>query len=299
MGKSIWEKYSEEDLKQYAAQSVSYSDFLQKLGYAKATAQTSSTQLVGKIKKIYPDFENWFKAKGYIGQRFGKYIIKEIIGEGWHTKWLCHCDCGNEKIEKPHRLISGHTKSCDCLKTEDLTGKIFENWTVLKKDTDSSNTTHTNWICRCKCGNIRSIRSDALINGNSCSCGCLKISKGEKLIKNILEKENIKHKQQFSFIELNGDKFPLRFDFAVFENQKLLCLIEFQGEQHYKEVKTWGGKDAFEKRQKYDILKEEYCGIHNIKLIKIPYWDFDKINAEYLQQKIFNGGERSALKRHC
>lgn len=31
--------------------------------------------------------------------------------------------------------------------------------------------------------------------------------------------------------------------------------------------------------------KREYCQKHNIKLVEIPYIDYDKINWEYLKEK--------------
>jgi hypothetical protein len=36
----------------------------------------------------------------------------------------------------------------------------------------------------------------------------------------------------------------------------------------------------------HDNLKRDYCKNKNIKLIEIPYWDFDKISLEYLQERI-------------
>jgi len=32
----------------------------------------------------------------------------------------------------------------------------------------------------------------------------------------------------------------------------------------------------------YDELKRQYCKENLIKLIEIPYWDFNKISEEYL-----------------
>lgn len=30
------------------------------------------------------------------------------------------------------------------------------------------------WLCRCRCGEIRTVREDNLKNGNTLSCGCLR-----------------------------------------------------------------------------------------------------------------------------
>lgn len=52
----------------------------------------------------------------------------------------------------------------------DLTGQIFGNWEVIKKDGVRRN---TYWICRCiNCGNTKSVRSTHLRQGKTKSCGC-------------------------------------------------------------------------------------------------------------------------------
>ena len=59
---------------------------------------------------------------------------------------------------------------------------------------------------------------------------------------------------------------------------KLKCLIEYDGEQHYKFIKHWhGDEEGFKLQQLRDKIKTEYCKNHNIKLIRIPYTEFDNI----------------------
>ena len=76
------------------------------------------------------------------------------------------------------------------------------------------------------------------------------------------------------------------FDFGVYENDKILYLIEFQGIQHYQAVDIFGGEEQFQLQCKYDSLKEEYCKKNKIPLIKIPYYDINKINIEYLNKRV-------------
>ena len=71
---------------------------------------------------------------------------------------------------------------------------------------------------------------------------------------------------------------PLRFDFAIFDNNKLILLIEYDGEQHFKWLKGWQTKEEFEKLQYHDQLKNTYCKNNNIPLLRIPYYDFDNID---------------------
>jgi hypothetical protein len=58
------------------------------------------------------------------------------------------------------------------------------------------------------------------------------------------------------------------------DKKQLECLIEYDGEFHYKKFYE---EQTFETGQYHDKLKDEYCLKHNIKLIRIPYWEFDNI----------------------
>ena len=103
------------------------------------------------------------------------------------------------------------------------------------------------------------------ISGSGCfSC---RESSGEKIIKEILEKNKIKYIQQKRF----GDciyKYKLAFDFYLPEQN--IC-IEYNGIQHYEPIKYFGGIEEFDKRIERDKIKIEYCQKNNIRLIVIKY----------------------------
>lgn len=65
-------------------------------------------------------------------------------------------------------------------------------------------------------------------------------------------------------------------------SNNLIKLIEFDGEQHYKPVDYFGGQEQFERQKDRDKKKDEYCLNHNIKLQRISYQDYDKINLDML-----------------
>jgi hypothetical protein len=62
-------------------------------------------------------------------------------------------------------------------------------------------------------------------------------------------------------------------------------LIEYNGEQHYIDK---FGKEKFIQQQRNDKMKHEYCNRKNIKLINIPYWEFDNIENILREHKIIN-----------
>ena len=65
--------------------------------------------------------------------------------------------------------------------------------------------------------------------------------------------------------------YVLRFDFGILYNDKLLGLIEYDGKQHFEPIEYFGGKDGFIETQKRDKIKNEYCKVHNIPLLRLPY----------------------------
>lgn len=57
----------------------------------------------------------------------------------------------------------------------DMSGTAIGRWTVLCLDDEfkPANGKHTRWICRCLCGEERSVSGSVLRHGKSNSCGCL------------------------------------------------------------------------------------------------------------------------------
>jgi len=93
-------------------------------------------------------------------------------------------------------------------------------------------------------------------------------SKGEKEIAGLLLKWNIPFMTEFSFKDLRGEMYPLRFDFALTNK---LMLIEYDGEGHYNP------DSKYYQNNNNDERKNQYCSEHNIPLLRIPYWDYKKI----------------------
>ena len=109
-----------------------------------------------------------------------------------------------------------------------------------------------------------------------------KPSKGEQKLIELFKKNGIQFLREVSFEDLKGKKGSLlRYDFGLFKNKKLICLIDFDGRQHYEYVpyfhKTYSG---FLKSQERDRRKNKYCLMKGIPLIRIPYWDLDGITLE-------------------
>lgn len=127
------------------------------------------------------------------------------------------------------------------------------------------------------CGNIfRPTPNNFTEKGSRCpSCT---VSKGEELIRDWLVTEEIDFQSQARFAECK-DKSTLPFDFAVYDNGTLKCLIEYDGEQHYKPIEAWGGVREFRNVQRRDRIKDTYCASRNITLVRIPYTHKNRISS--------------------
>lgn len=117
----------------------------------------------------------------------------------------------------------------------------------------------------------------------------MRASRGEIKIEDILRQAGLSFKMEYTFDDLySSNGRPLRFDFAVFNDDGTLWfLIEYQGIQHYTAKSVFGGRSGLKKQQYNDLRKREYCRKHNIILISIPYTDESYINFDYIMNSYY------------
>lgn len=222
--------------------------------------------------------------KDETGNRYGKLTVLSQTDnrEFGSVKWLCKCDCGAFCEVAGDSLRSGDTQSCGCLVAErsresnliDITGQTFGKLTVISLNEElSAEKKAIFWKCLCECGNYTNVKGQSLKAGAVKSCGCLNTnSYGAQQIEKLLKEHNISYAKEYTFPDLKTNAVPLRFDFAIFNNNnKLIQLIEFDGQQHFRPVPQFGGQEAFERIQYNDKRKNEYCERNHIKLVRINY----------------------------
>ena len=114
----------------------------------------------------------------------------------------------------------------------------------------------------------------------------MRSSRGEIKIFQILQASGLEFAEEYSFPDLvSNTGRPLRFDFAVFDDQHNIdFLIEFQGVQHYQAKSKFGGYSGLRKQQYNDMRKREYCKTHGINLVIIPYWDEARMDYDYIMR---------------
>ena len=131
------------------------------------------------------------------------------------------------------------------------------------------------WICK-ECGYEWFMSIDSRNSKRKTGCPKCNKSKGEKKIADYLNLNNIYYIPQFKLSDCKNERI-LPFDFAIFKNNTLFMLIEYDGILHF--VDKFNNPEEFNNVKLRDFIKTEYCKNHNIKLLRIPYWDFDNIES--------------------
>lgn len=146
----------------------------------------------------------------------------------------------------------------------------------------------------CECGENGNIDLQHFQRGQRCG-RCNELSHGESKISKFLKENNIAFDPQYTFKNFKIMKSH-RFDFAIFDNDGLFCLVEYDGIQHYEPVKFFGGEKKFEIQKNRDSIKNTYCIENNIPLIRIPYWEFDNIE-KILSDKLCELNKNKPISR--
>jgi very-short-patch-repair endonuclease len=110
---------------------------------------------------------------------------------------------------------------------------------------------------------------------------CNSSSRGEDKIKKILEDNNITFYRNHQFENCKRNR-KLKFDFYI---PYLNLCIEYDGEHHFKENKYFG-EGNLEYIRENDEIKNIFCNSNNIKLIRIPYYEFK--NIDNIIEKLLN-----------
>ena len=222
-----------------------------------------------------------------IGKQYGRLTVIKYNGNGEH---LCQCECGNIASVKTYNLNGGVTKSCGCLQKDraseasfiSLVGNRYGKLVVLER-VENNRYGHVCYRCKCDCGGEAVVDAGHLRRGVTSSCGCIK-SKGEMLINNWLQEHNIDFRSQYSFDNciLSTGRRPF-FDFVLFKNDKPYLVIEYNGRQHYEATGGWNTEEEFEKIQRRDREKLQWCEDNHYPVLIIKYdEDIEKILGDRL-----------------
>ena len=248
----------------------------------------------GHERKIYPS--SIIRGKGHCPQcevrkpkkRTTETLSKEIeektnkeyslLGEfsGTHNKVeIKHNQCGHIFSMAPRDFLAGqrcpkhrYEKSSKSNKIDEsvVRNRIKENLGEEYSMIEYNGSSRNGIFKHSKCDKEFKSVPYQLIKGVTGCPHCYK-SKGEDLVEKYLLENNYTYKKQYIFKDCKNIR-PLPFDFAIFKDDKLECLIEYDGEQHFKPK---FGIENFEATKRNDEIKNNYCISKDINLIRIPY----------------------------
>lgn len=220
-------------------------------------------------------------------------LLSEYINSKTKIKRKCKL-CGDISEMLPNDILENVCKGCASIKARnnlakshvdfcnDFKEKYGDTYLILD-DYINSSTKIT--IKHTECNNTFTYLPSNIYNRNVHICPhCYnKVSNGERVIENIFNKRKISYHQHKTFPTLRGiNNGFLSYDFYLKDYN---VLIEFQGIQHYEPISAFGGEEQFKIQQEHDSRKRAYAKQNNIKLIEIPYWDFDNIE-EILEKEL-------------
>lgn len=171
--------------------------------------------------------------------------------------------CANKKTGERSRLSPKEVK----YRIDSVNGNILLNPEEYKDN-------HTPNL-RIKCGECGDVFYTSLANYEyfqkiRCDKCSQKISIPERKTMEFLEKNNIFYKYNYTFNDCK-DKRLLLFDFYL---EKYNLIIEIDGEHHYHP--KWG-EEQFKMIKYHDGIKNKYCEDNEIKLLRIPFWNFENL----------------------
>lgn len=166
-------------------------------------------------------------------------------------------------------------------KFEDLTGKTFSRLTVLKLDEERNfselnrklngeiKQNGTFYICKCSCGNIKSVSSSNLKSENVTSCGCY-------------QKEKM---QEIAMKRKKYNKYNLLGEYGICylaDTNKEVC-FDLEDYELIKDI-LWKTDECGYARG-YDVKTKRYVRMHKIITGTDEYITIDHINREKLDNR--------------
>lgn len=231
----------------------------------------------GKAKHTFEEVKNYFESCGYT-------LLENIyINANTKMKYKCSHHPNKELYIRYSDLRHG-VRCPYCSKVgrkayEEIKEEFEARGYILvstKEEYVNSNSV-LKYICPKHPNDINTIIYYNFYSGEGCS-HC-RSSKGEKKIKQWLDRQNIKFEQQYRFDDLK-DKRKLSYDFWL---PKFNMLIEYQGGYHNGKVHERNPnkqtKEDLENQQYRDELKRKYAQEHNYQLLEIWYWDYENIES--------------------
>ena len=252
------------------------------------TQKLKEEDVLNKIKDIFGESLDYSE---FIYHRFDKKSIFICKEHGKFEKHICHIlngqgcpKCGHKRAGiKPKYSFDDFLIMAKKIHGDKYDYSLSEYSCVSEK---------IKIICD-RHGEFWQTPQHHVYRGNGCQF-CNE-SHGERIILEVLKKNSINFKRQKTFVGCL-DKSFLKFDFFLIDYN--IC-IECDGEQHFEDCNKFFLRCKLEDIQRRDGIKNKFCKDNNIFLLRIPYYEINKIEEKILEFLFVNKKEYSVREVLC
>lgn len=217
--------------------------------------------------------EHWYNTQGK-----KDFLLLEINGYDY-IKLQCK-NCGEIRERSLSDVLRG--KGCSCLAKntlipqEEFEKEVRELFNGEYEVIGKYLGRHKKVLIKHSCNFIWGITPSNLLMGKGCPKCFKKASKGEHEIEKLLRENGIGFVREKP---MSTKGKTLYFDFYI---PSLETYIEYNGVQHYKPVKFFGGEDQLRVQQYNDSLKKDFCEKEGKNLLVIRYDEDISLNVQRL-----------------
>lgn len=227
-------------------------------------------------------YEEYIKQSEFTKRVYDKYYTEYIVLDMYESDTkplnIIHTKCGEIIKRQPKKILETNIRCPIC--------EPRNKWDIKKVKTTIKNMTDSEFIVVADeykdidtpleikhnvCGNTFFDSPNAFMKTPKCKICENNISLHEKWIRDYFIKNKIQYEREYS-IEGCRNLQLLKFDFAIFKNDKLICLMEYDGQQHFYPVFD---EESFIRTRIADQTKNKFCEENNITFIRIPFWEVD------------------------
>lgn len=174
---------------------------------------------------------------------------------------------------------------------EEISKLTQREYKLISSEKEYLNNKSTINVLHKSCGHIFETNFSNFQQGRRCPkcANKSKESKTAQILKKLLEHLNFDFEEEKKFSDCKNPftDFNLRFDIYI---KDINTVIEIDGEQHYIPIERFGGQRALFKTQYLDSLKNKFCLINKINIIRVSLYDFKnnrKKSYEEMKLEVF------------
>lgn len=274
---------------------------------------------LGKIKVLHKKcgIEQYVNTKKFVHNQLCKYcdggsnvdfygFCKKVFDK-WKDEYVVinrekndfdfvHTKCKTHFTMKSNLFLKNDNPCPVCGKNSDWNLKRCKKEIIEKTegeficvDTEYKNVDEPLLIKHNICGEEFSLSINSFLKTPKCPICEKNISLGEKYTGKAVNNLGFKFERQYRYEDCKNINM-LKFDLAVKDNlDKVICLIEYDGINHYAPLYDNNNIDLLMDNKKKDKIKDEYCKENNIILIRVPFWEMDDIE-KYLRKEMIKFG---------